>query len=72
MLKKCLSHEPKTICSYLGIRTKFDSKFPKLVKYQYFERDQLYMKVKGVRVHPDLFMKLDFEIAVDKQIRARD
>ena len=28
--------------------------------------------LRGVGVHPDYFVKLDFEIAVDQQTRARD
>ena len=38
-------------------------------------KDNIYSSVKGGGgggVHPDYFVKLDFEIAVDQQTRARD
>ena len=30
------------------------------------------LEYQGVGVHPDYFVKLDFEIAVDQQTKARD
>ena len=34
--------------------------------------NELLKSLKGGGVHPDYFVKLDFEIAVDQQTRARD
>ena len=36
------------------------------------KKTHFYLCVKGGGVHPDYFVKLDFEIAVDQQTRTRD
>ena len=41
-------------------------------KVDYLLSSSRYRAFKGGGVHPDYFVKLDFEIAVDQQTRARD
>ena len=51
------------------------SKSDTLTEDGFFARDfylGLSLNFKGGGVHPDYFVKLDFEIAVDQQTRARD
>ena len=37
-----------------------------------YQKTRIHPELRGGGVHPDYFVKLDFEIAVDQQTRARD